>query len=52
METPIRTTLDIPADTWRELKIHAATQRTSLRAILLEAVSLWLATARKKEPKR
>jgi hypothetical protein len=49
MDTPIRTTLDIPADTWRELKILAATRRTSLRSIVLEALALWLTTARKKE---
>jgi hypothetical protein len=52
MEDAVRTTLDIPAETWRELKILAATRRLTLRGILLEAIALWLAQARKKEPKR
>jgi hypothetical protein len=33
-----RTTIDLPQDVWLELKIRAAQERKSLKAIILDAV--------------
>jgi hypothetical protein len=41
----MRTTIDIPDDTYRELKIKAAREGKPVREIVLEAVAIRLRTA-------
>jgi hypothetical protein len=43
----MRTTIDIPDDTYRELKIRAATQGTTVRKIILDGLA---GTLRPAEP--
>jgi hypothetical protein len=40
----MRTTVDIPDPVYREIKVRAATEGTTIREIILEGLDLWLRT--------
>ena len=48
----VRTTLDMPTDLWRAIKIQSINERRDLRDVLLDAVALYLRTASAPEDTR
>jgi hypothetical protein len=46
----VRTTIDLPEDLWRKVKIEAVEERSDLRSIIIEAVEAHL--RRRKPAKR
>jgi len=50
--TTIRTTLDLPVALWRAIKIRSIDEQRDLRAVLLDAVALYLRTTAAPEDPR
>jgi hypothetical protein len=44
----VKTTVNLPEETWRAAKIRAMDERTDLRALILEGLALVLARKAKK----
>jgi len=44
----VKTTLEIPEDTWRAAKIRALDEGTDFRSVVIAALTLYLATKPKK----